>query len=320
LALIANEDSTTGGPVLTLTQPSAHVDVVDAPAEISRTPAVAVFASPPATQFADAYYCKVNGRTKGQFQVMGTATLADAYPADTRAVDREVGFTLENALGLEEFTATEGAFQRMSHAAVFLHEDKTVEVVIIKTLEDNGGGFWTVSGVIRGIAGTQRVEHPAGTRVWFPQENGSSFRSIARIGTEAYNIPLSVVTAPLNLNFTGQETSQEHEYAYTNIRPYPPANLMAEEGSSDDAILSWSARNRHSGWLTTQSNIDNARPHDGQPPEADFFEVSNDDNDEVETATGTTITLTDGWVSGRTYSVRAFMRGHYSDAVEILIP
>lgn len=316
--LIALPDGTTGGPDYTLTEPSAHVAVVDATAELSRTPALAVFASPPATQTADAFYCKVNGKVKGEFQIMGTGTLLADYGV-TRMIDREVGFTVENAIGLDAFTSTEGAFQRMNRIAVFLHADGTLEAVGVKTLADNGGGSFTATGVIRELAGTTRSLHPSGTRVWFPAESGNNFRALARVGGEAYNTTLQVDTAPLNLNFTGQETSQNHTYGYTNITPYPVANLVVSEGASDDAIFDWSFRNRHSGWLATHANLDNARPHDGFDPEA-TFEIANDDNDDVETFAAPAATITDGWVPGRTYTIRAFMAGYYSEGVDITIP
>lgn len=318
-ALIALPDDTTGGTDYTLTNPSTFVDVVDAPRELSGTPALAVFASPPGSELADAYYVKVNGRVKGEFQIMGAATLEDDYTADTSLVDRDVGFTLSSPIGLEAFTSTEGAFQRLARTAVFVHPDGTIEAVGVHTLADLGGGFFAASGIIRGLAGTQRIEHLAGVRVWFPQEGGGRFRSVVRVGGEPYNVTLQVDTAPLNLNFTGQETSLNYDYQFTNLIPYPPAHLRAAQNGAD-VDLSWSARNRHSGWLATQANIDTGLPHDGQPPEADFFAITNDQTADVETATGTAITIAGGWVPGRTYSVRAFLAGRASDPEEVLIP
>src|SRR5690606_39385498 len=127
------------GQDYTLTEQPAHVFVRDAVPELAFETAVCALASPPATQFSDRYQVLVGGELRGQFQIVPTAVLdAGGYPSSAGWVDRAVGFTVINALGVEAFTNTEGAWQRMGKVALIDSGGTNWELVSIQNLTDLG--------------------------------------------------------------------------------------------------------------------------------------------------------------------------------------
>lgn len=310
-------------PDLTLDEEIGALSIGDAIPEMTRIPSIVVLAGPPATKVADRYRVSINGRSRGNFAIVPFAELSAELAASASLFDRDGEFTVEAASsGVAAWTQSVGAWHRIGRFAILDQGDGTIEIVGVRNLVDNEDGSFTASGLVRGLAGTGNVTHAAGTRVWLPTETFFEFAArggkIAVAG-ESLNVALSVTVTPENVRFSGPPTASSYTYGRRVETPYPVTELsLVEDGP--DVVLSWSPRNRHSGWAATNGSIDAAPPYDATS-EADHFEITDDAGSGaiLAPADPPTYRVVGGNVGGREYTVRTGLRGYYSAGETVVV-
>lgn len=175
--------------------------------------------------------------------------LAAAYPAATPALD-STGFTLTAAdLAGAELLSSVSAPDVPNGKLLALIDD---EIVSIQTVTQNDDGTVTYSGVMRGVADTVPVDHPAGTRVWFISEGAG----LTKAAFYPADLTITAKLLPQNA-FGGFALASASSITLTTrsrfSRPYPPGNLCMQSqsyGTRYAAItggalaLTWSSRNR----------------------------------------------------------------------------
>lgn len=307
-------------PDYTLPDALDIVDIADAHQELAARKTIAVLAAPPDDdRRADRYAFQVNGRSLGSAAFCGTATLDAAYSGDTDWLDDETEILLENPRGLEEFSHSREAWQRLATKAVFLATSGPYEIVSIRELEDNEDGTWTARGIIRGVAGTEPATHGVGARLWILPESGLPFHGLGRLAATPTSEPLLVDVRAFNPVASSPATVVYHAYGYTAETPYPPA-FLAVERTGSDATISWRARTRHKGFTT--SNVADWRiPPDGEPiPTEGLWEVTSDQGFGPVVVDVPTVENIGAAVVGEVYSVRSLFEGRYSDPMTVESP
>jgi hypothetical protein len=301
------------GQDYTLTEQPAQVFVRDAIPELAYETAVVALASPPATQFADRYQILIGGEIRGQFEIVSTAVLdASGYPSTAPWVDREVGFIVTGALGVDAHTNTEGAWQRMGHVAVIDSGGTNWELVAIKDLIDLGGGSFQASGIIRGLGGTPRHNHASGARVWFLPRPGTARDGI--VGVRGQNLAtLSIAARCANRYARGPNSTTALAYGYRPETPYSPVHLSGVR-VGPDVTLSWVARRRHGG--AGEWNVDNTAVFDDEV-EGTFIITGTGGFGPVETDQPSLII--GGSPPSRTYTVVCRLKGRDSSGAQVTI-
>jgi hypothetical protein len=201
-------------------------------------------------------------------EIFGTCPsglLAAAYPAATPALD-SVGFTLQLS-GLVDIDLIDSMLATDVPNGKLLALIES-EIVSVQTVAQNGDGTYTVSGVLRGVADTVPVDHPAGARVWFISE-GAGLTKDAPYGSD---LTITAKFLPQNTAGGFPLTSATAVILATRSRysrPYPPGDLtmqalaygvryQAITGAS--LILAWKSRNRltqtAAGPLVAQDHAD----------------------------------------------------------------
>lgn len=301
------------GQDYTLTEQPAHVFVRDAIPEFALQTAICALASPPSTQFADRYQVLAGSEMRGQFQIVPTAVLnASGYPSGLGWVDRSVGFVVTGALGVEAFTSSEGAWQRMAHIALIDSGGTNWELVSVQDLISLGGGSYQASGIIRGLGGTPRVNHGAGARVWFLPRPGTARDGVVGVG--GLNLAtLSIHARCANRYARGPNRTTAHAYGFRPETPYSPVHLKGERAGTD-VNLSWVARRRHGG--ACEWNIDNTAVFDDEL-EGVFIITGTGGFGPVETDQPA-LTI-GGNPPSRTYTVACRLAGHTSAGAQVTI-
>jgi len=180
--------------------------------------------------------------------VCPSGLLAATYAASTPALD-PTGFTLALA-GLVDVDLIDSvlATDVANGKLLALIED---EILSLQTKTENADGTITFTNVLRGVADTVPVDHPAGARVWFISEGGGLTKE------PPYGSDLTVTAKLLPQNsFGGFPLSSATAVSVaTNsrfARPYPPAGLIMQAQAYavrftkvyGDLVLAWKSRNR----------------------------------------------------------------------------
>lgn len=225
-----------------ITENPQFIAVRDAIPEMSLEPAVIVLATKPLTQDARFYDILVNGRYVSEHVVCGTGQLTAQYNADPW-VDEFVGFTVNNPVGLEAFTNSIGAWQRMARVMVIDSGGTNWEIVSVRSFVNNGNGTFTATGIIRGIAGTKVMNHAVNSRVWVLPLSGNSIQAVVALGAVSY---ASVAIGVRSVNSFSNGPISTTNYTYGN-RAETPYGVTLLEGirSSSDVTLTWMPRRRH---------------------------------------------------------------------------
>lgn len=183
----------------------------------------------------------------GNLQPFGT--LVGAYPADTFAIDNEIGFTIDFEQGAELLeTASWGeVFAGIRNVALLGDE-----IISFQSITPVTGTQYKLEGIIRGRYDTQKQDHA----------EGSEFYAIAPASVALINSTEIVTGAarkfkfvPYNIKASGsiaEASALDLTIAGRALTPYIPANLMANGSGfaaryDDDIILTWSPRYRGKG-------------------------------------------------------------------------
>jgi hypothetical protein len=199
------------------------------------------------------------------FGTVPSGLLASAYPATTLALD-PAGFTL-GLSGLVDIDLLSSVLATdVPNGKLLALIDS--EIVSIQTVTQNGDGTFTFSNLLRGVADTVPVDHPAGARVWFITEGAGLTKD------PPYGSDLTITAKLLPQNFVGgfPLTSASPVTLTTRSRfsrPYPPGDLCMQSlayGTRFHAItggplvLTWKSRNRltqtAAGPLVAQDHAD----------------------------------------------------------------
>lgn len=181
--------------------------------------------------------------------VCPSGLLAAAYPAATPALD-STGFTLQLS-GLVDVDLIDSVLASDVPNGKLLALIES-EIVSLQTKTQNGDGTYTFSVVLRGVADTVPVDHPAGARVWFISE-GAGLTKDAPYGSDG---TITAKLLPQNLAGGFPLSSAGSVSVITRSRfsrPYPPGALCMQAlayGTRYQAItgaslvLTWKSRNR----------------------------------------------------------------------------
>jgi hypothetical protein len=178
-----------------------------------------------------------------------TGLLAAPYPAATPALD-STGFTLSasGSVDLDVLTAclTSDVPNGVNLALI------ENELVSWQTPTQNSDGTWTIAPVMRGVADTVSVDHPAGARVWFISDG------VGTTQDSPYGADLAISAKLLPQNFSGgfpltSATAITLTTRSRASRPYPPGDLCMQslsygsryhEITGGSLVLTWKSRNR----------------------------------------------------------------------------
>ena len=177
-----------------------------------------------------------------------TGLLASAYPAATPALD-STGFTLEvsGEVDLDVLTACLSS-DIPNGVNLALIEN---ELVSWQTPTQNSDGTWTIAPVMRGVADTVPVDHPAGAQVWFISDGVG----LTKDAPYATDLTITAKLLPQNASGGFPLTSASAITLATNsrfARPYPPGDLCMQAAGYGtryskvygDLVVTWKSRNR----------------------------------------------------------------------------
>jgi hypothetical protein len=199
--------------------------------------------------------------------------LAEAYPSTTRAIDDALGALIDfdNSDG-DDWIDNTGTAGTTSGRAQTLNGSQHLaligtELVSFQEIQPETGADHRnrITGVVRGMADTQKQAHPAGTEVWYLGRG-----LIGQVESPQFSIgPTKYFTfLPWNARKVGDvETAPEDSMAFSGRawKPYSPVNLQAAGGgnlseftSGASVTFSWRARLRtgQGAGLSSEDQVD----------------------------------------------------------------
>jgi hypothetical protein len=220
-----------------------QLTVLDATPEQAKETTVQVLAASPGDVYVDGVLVTVDGEFRGEVEVSPYATLSTALSGTTDEVGEALTFSVENATGWTEATNDEDDW--FNPETVLLLTDGTdFEIIAVKEIADDGSNEFTVTGLIRGIAGTEQIAHSIGAQCWILPE-GVTSNLISVKGKSLAD--LSIGATPYNAFSQGPQSTDSHVYGYTAETPYQPVESVISRGIgalSDIITLKFTPRSR----------------------------------------------------------------------------
>lgn len=191
------------------------------------------------------------------FAFTPAALLAADYPENTDGLDMSGSLIVQAGvdLGAVGNALDVGIFTAGDNLAFIGHGDDDGkafdEVVAFRTVQNNGDGTWTLSGVWRGLLDTVPKTHPAGTPVWFvsyglailPEQHHSASVDVKYLPKS----PRGELPAE-DAGFLRLTIGATHQRARL---PYPPGRVRVNNSAwpvalpgDHDVVLTWTHRNR----------------------------------------------------------------------------
>lgn len=253
-------------PIYDLT-PLTHMRMLEVPyAAIKRDDVVLLPIACRAKDTDIGFYVYMSLDEGASYSLIGTqkrfspyGTLVADYAADTYTIDSDVGFDIEFVKGAELIETSTWANVFAGRANLALLGDELISFVTITPVTATR---YTISDVIRGRYGTQKVAHSASEAFYFlgsysgytTMENSEAFAGITR----------KFKFLPYNVASTGEiSDATAITYPITGLAatPYQPINFNANGRSSyseytTDVVLTWSARKREAGAGIGQAGLD----------------------------------------------------------------
>jgi hypothetical protein len=229
--------------------------VIDAPAEISTSPALLVLATVP--DGADGIEVAVQSIYKQNISSdeFGYGKLSQDWsvPAGIERAKCEVDLTDTGLIftpmtNIEALTSTHAQWQRLTYVAIVGNEFIGFQYCTELT---DGSGNYRLSGLIRGLNNSLIEGHRQNDDVWISYYPANQLESVACIPS---GIDVSVKLTAYNNKGKGTPVTINHPYAYTGQKPYPPFNITVSDdifgsNESETRILTfdWQTATRNNG-------------------------------------------------------------------------